>query len=66
VDGHDFGAGELNIFILTGNPVRAFKLSEPIIEARKHIQRFQAAYRELGYEKYTMLWPPGLEYFEIS
>ena len=66
VDGHDFGAGELNIFILTNDPVRAFTLTEPFIEATKHIQRFEAAYRELGHEKFTMLWPPGLEHFEVA
>lgn len=66
VDGHDFGAGELNIFILTNDPVRVFKLTEPIIEARNHIPPLKAAYRELGYEKFTMLWPSGLEHFEVS
>ena len=47
VDGHDLGAGEFNIFILTDDPVRAFRLTVPTIEARNLIQPLRAAYREL-------------------
>ena len=66
VDGHDFGAREFNIFILTDDPVRAFKLAEPIIEAGKHIQQLKAAYRELQHDRFTMLWPPDLQHFRIA
>jgi hypothetical protein len=66
VDGHDFGAGEFNLFIVTDDPARVFRLAGPIIETRRHIQQLKAAYRELQDEKFTMLWPPGLQHFSIS
>ncbi len=55
VDGHDFGSGEMNIFIHTNDPKSALK------EVRKylppHQSEFVAAFRELKGEKYTVLWP---------
>jgi hypothetical protein len=66
VDGHDFGAGEFNIFILTDDPLRAFELAEPTIDAGTPLQQVKAAYRELEQEKFTILWPVGLQSFEIS
>lgn len=65
-DGHDFGAGEFNIFILTDDPVGAFRLVEAIIGVRRPIQELKAAYRELEQEKFTILSPPDLERFEVS
>ncbi len=57
VDGHDFGSGEMNIFIHTNDPKSAFE------KARKYLspcqKEFVAAYRELKGEEYTMLWPEG-------
>ena len=66
VDGHDFGAEEFNIFILTEDPIRIFRLVEPIVKAITPAEQFKAAYRELQQEKFTMIWPPDLQHFEIS
>ena len=56
VDGHDFGSGEMNIFILTNNPNEAFKEINNNL-ALNGIKTMKAAYRELEGEKYTVLWP---------
>lgn len=43
VDGHDLGSGEMNIFVLTDDPLRAFDRLKPLVAAD-----FAAAYREVG------------------
>ena len=63
VDGFDFGAGEMNIFAYTGDPKAA-------IEAlRTHIppdESWRAAYRGVDDEDYIVLFPPGLDAFEVA
>lgn len=60
VDGHDLGGGEMNIFVLTDDPLRAFDRLKPLVAAD-----FAAAYREVGGEDYTVLFPPGRKQFRI-
>ena len=55
VDGHDFGSGEMNIFIHTNDPRSAFEKARICLSPRQ--KEFVAAYRELNGEKYTVLWP---------
>ena len=59
VDGHDFGSGEMNIFIHTNDPVEAFKKCETAIpEALR--PSLKAAYREFSEDSYRWLYPEGI------
>jgi hypothetical protein len=66
VDGHDFGSGEFNIFILTDQPRESFHASEKTIEQYRSLQIFKAAYRELGRNNFVSLWPPNLQEFKLA
>lgn len=56
VDGHDFGSGEINIFIHTNEPNKAFNIIQK--EMNPNIKTsMKVAYRELTKENYTVLWP---------
>ena len=61
VDGHDAGAGQMNIFIHTNNPKPIFdrilmsRGSEPIFS------RMKAAYRGFGTDNFTVLCPKGFK-----
>jgi len=58
VDGHDFGSGEMNLFIHTNDPINAFEKARKYL-APGHEQHLVAAYRDLKGNKYTVLWPKG-------
>ena len=66
VDGHDFGSGEFNIFILTDQPEQTFHTAKQTIQQYRPPQKFQAAYRELGQNSFVILWPPTLREFKIA
>lgn len=57
VDGHDSGEGEINVFILTNDPLGAFE--ESLVLARSNIlyPSFRAAYRRVDGENFSVLWP---------
>ena len=59
VDGHDCGSGEMNIFIHTDEPNKAFETIRPVVAKRKLIEKLTAAYRERTGEDYTVVWPIG-------
>ena len=59
VDGHDFGSGESNIFILTDDPKAALALALPVLDDFGLRGGMRAAYRIVGSAAYTMLWPPN-------
>jgi len=56
VDGHDFGSGEMNIFIHTNNPEDAYKKAKGSLHKLTKIE-YIAAFRELEGENYTVLYP---------
>jgi hypothetical protein len=58
VDGHDFGSGEMNIFIHTDLPREAFEQAKMIL-SKKSFKNMKAAFRELRGDKYTVIWPEG-------
>jgi len=64
VDGHDAGAGEGNLFILTDEPAIAFQKALPCLD-EKGRDLARAAYRQVGGERYSILWPPGLKEFRV-
>jgi hypothetical protein len=66
VDGHDAGSGEMNIFILTEQPQSAFKRILEFIGSKDFMPELRAAYREVGNEAFTVLYPPQLRQFRIA
>ncbi len=66
VDGHDVGSGEMNIFILTTDPVSAFERTRPVVAASAFATRYKAAFRAADGGTYTVLYPPGLGDFQIA
>jgi hypothetical protein len=66
VDGHDAGSGEMNIFILTDSPKAAFDRIRQMTAMRDVIPNLKVAYREIGKEDYTILYPEGLARFAIA
>ena len=66
VDGHDFGAGEMNLFVKTEQPVEAFSAVKEILGGRPSWAYLRAAFRETSGEKYDVLWPPGLTDFSVK
>ena len=66
VDGHDCGSGEMNIFIITEDPVATFKLVQQTDEAIRPNKKMRAAYRLRHTEEYICLWPPELTHFHIN
>ncbi|ADV80956.1 hypothetical protein [Terriglobus saanensis] len=66
VDGHDFGSGEFNIFILTDQPRETFDAARKLIEKGFFQSQLRAAYRERGKGEYVILWPEHLEEFRVA
>jgi hypothetical protein len=62
VDGHDFGSGEFNVFVLTEDPTGTFQLIQEVIPQ----YQTKVAYRELHGEDFTILWPPNSEEFTVE
>lgn len=57
VDGHDFGSGTGNIFILTPEPTATFQRIRPLLERREQLQAVTVACREVEGEHCTVIWP---------
>lgn len=66
VDGHDFGSGQMNVFIHTDMPTVAFEAARSILESWGMRSDFRAAFRDAEGEEFTVLWPPGLAEFEVT
>ena len=66
VDGHDFGSGEMNIFIETDQPERAFAEVEVILSHWPRWADVRAAHREGTGDTYTVLWPLGQTDFRVK
>jgi hypothetical protein len=66
VDGHDAGSGEMNIVIRTDCPERAFNEVKGILGSRDYWSDARVAYREVGGNDYTILWPKDLNEFKMS
>ncbi|WP_298865500.1 hypothetical protein [uncultured Gimesia sp.] len=57
IDGHDFGSGEANIFIITSDPKATFDLLRNQLELQGILDQCKVAHREISGEQYTVLWP---------
>jgi hypothetical protein len=67
VDGHDFGSGEMNIFIETDRPAEAFADAANVLREGPRWADLRAAYREtLGGGPYEILWPQSLRKFSVK
>jgi len=65
VDGHDFGSGEANIFLLTDNPTSCWDEIWHILEAHELASSMRAAYRLMTDDEYVILWPKTLSQFKV-
>lgn len=59
VDGHDFGLGKFNIFVLTNEPTTTFTQAHQLILNEGIPNELRSAYREATGEDYVILWPLG-------
>ena len=65
VDGHDEGSGQMNIFVRTNDPKKAFDQAKAILSKDDAWKDIRAAYREVSKNAYTILWPKGLAEFKV-
>jgi hypothetical protein len=66
VDGHDFGSGEMNIFIHTDFPRDAFQAAQSMLISNPRRADLRAAFRSSDGDQYTVLWPEELQEFSVS
>lgn len=66
VDGHDAGSGEMNIFVRTDNVQDAFVEIKGLLAARAALSSARVAYREVGRNEYTILWPEHLKRLSVA
>ena len=65
VDGHDFGSGEFNIFILTNDARLTFRLAAEIARTQGLFDAIRAGYRAIDADDFSVLWPPESGNFSI-
>ncbi|MHA7154982.1 hypothetical protein [Arthrobacter sp. TMN-50] len=65
VDGHDFGAGEMNIFVQTDRPLEAFQHAMTSLGTDPRWAGVRAAYRPADGERYLVVWPKALQAFSV-
>jgi len=66
VDGHDAGSGEVNIFLLTDHPRRAFQRAKELLEAGNAMNGLRAAFRDLDGDEYEIVWPTDMSSFSVT
>lgn len=66
IDGHDAGSREVNIFIRTDDPKRAFSEVNAILGSRDFWVDARVAYREVAGREYNILWPEDLTEFNVA
>src|SRR5688572_3076402 len=66
VDGHDIGAGETNIFIVTSEPEIAFHHAKSVLDRSQLLGAVTAAYRPIAGETFTVLWPAHRQEFSVA
>jgi hypothetical protein len=65
VDGHDIGAGEMNIFVHTDNPKPAFEKIKLLLAVGGNVLELKAGYRDFEEDEYTVVYPDGLKRFAV-
>jgi hypothetical protein len=66
VDGHDMGLGVMNIFVRTDHPTLAFQQMQSLLVTKDFMPDVKAAYRDVGQDNYTILYPVGLSHFALA
>jgi len=66
VDGHDFGMGEMNIFVHTDYPKLAFEKIRSLIGTKDFMPDLKPAFRDIGKDDFTILFPDDLGHFTIA
>jgi hypothetical protein len=66
VDGHDAGSGEVNIFIDTDDPQRAYHQIKSALSLHDAWSEIRIAYRDVEGGPYKVLWPRHLHYFRVA
>jgi hypothetical protein len=66
VDGHDVGAGETNIFIVTSEPESAFDRPKAVLDRSNLLGAVTVAYRPMAGQNYTVLWPAHRQDFAVA
>jgi hypothetical protein len=66
VTGHDMGFNEMNIFVRTNVPERAFEHIRRILIDENLSEAARVAYRKTNEDKYVALWPLGLDDFGVA
>lgn len=57
VTGNSYGAGTIEFFIYTNNPVEAFELCKPLLESQELLTMVTAAWCSFADYKYEVIWP---------
>jgi hypothetical protein len=65
VDGHDFGSGEANIFLLTDDAISTWEKVRHILETNEVAGSMRSAYRLVTEDEYVILWPKTLSHFTV-
>jgi hypothetical protein len=66
VDGHDIGAGETNIFIVTSHPEITFHRAKAVLDRSQLLGAVTAAYRPVAGQTFTVLWPAHRQEFSVA
>jgi hypothetical protein len=66
VSGHDMGVGEMNIFIRTDHPKLTFESLKELFGTRDFMPELKAAYRDVGKDNFTVIYPADLDRFAIA
>jgi hypothetical protein len=66
VDGHDAGSGETNIYIFTDQPRPAFDRIKQLTGVGRFMPQLKVAFRLVGTDKFTILYPMELTHFAIA
>jgi len=66
LDGHDFGSGEMNIFVETEDPAEAFARVAIVLGDNSRWADLRVGYRVAAGETYEVLWPPTLRDFSVT
>ncbi|MFI5626318.1 hypothetical protein ACIA03_22860 [Nocardioides sp. NPDC051685] len=66
VDGHDFGSGEMSIFVKTDDPNLALIQVKSLLGESDTWNNLRAAYRAADGEAYTVIWPRSVSGFSVK
>jgi hypothetical protein len=66
VDGHDIGAGEMNVLIHNDDPKGTLEKIMPLIQGEYDLRELMVGYRNFEDGDYTPVFPPGLTVFRVA